>query len=266
MNHRKPKLGQHFLADQEIVDQIITLAALPTNATVVEIGPGLGVLTRALNAAVPDGQVLAIEVDGTLARQVAERVSKRVKIIHQDALRFDYASVAAPYHVVSNLPYQITSPIVHTLISSTNPPETMTLMMQREVAERLTAAPKTRERGLLTIVCEWYGTIEYGFDVPPSAFTPPPAVQSAVVKLSRTQADRPAFGPFLHFLKVGFSQKRRQIHHPLNARFPMLAANLDAILAKADVQRTQRAEELTFDQWVRLYEQVRRLLSDEVTK
>jgi len=256
MNHRKPKLGQHFLADETIVDQIIDLAALSPNATVVEIGPGLGVLTRALNAAVPDGQVLALEVDGGLARAVVERVSKRVKIIHQDALRFDYTSVAAPYNVVSNLPYQITSPILHTLIRSTNPPESMTLMMQREVAERITAKPKTRERGLLTMVCEWYGVAEYGFLVPPSAFTPPPHVESAVIKLTRTSENRPDFEPFLNFLKVGFSQKRRQIHHPLNTRFPMLHDQLDAILAKAGIERTQRAEELTFDQWVILFTEI----------
>ncbi len=280
MNARKkPKLGQHFLIDESVVSQIINLADLPNDATVVEIGPGTGVLTRALNAAVPNGQILAIEVDGTLAFHLRERVSKRVKIIHADALRFDYNSVAKPYHVVSNLPYQITSPILHTLISSANPPETMTLMMQREVAERLLAPPKTRERGLLTMVVAWYGTVESGFDVPPSAFNPPPEVWSTVVRLVRFNHDkippnlplskggvplftkegsgeilaRPPFQPFLNFLKVGFSQKRRQIHHPLVTRFPMLKDQMDQLLGDVGIERTQRAEELTFEQWVKLF-------------
>jgi len=180
---QKPKLGQHFLADEAIVERIIDVATLPKDAMVVEIGPGKGVLTRALNAAVPEGTVLAVEYDFALVEFLREHVSKRVKVVHADALLFDYTAVQAPYHVVSNLPYQITSPILHQLIGSTNPPETMTLMMQREVAERLVAAPHTRERGLLTIIVEWYGLVVHAFDVPPEAFIPPPKVWSSVVRL-----------------------------------------------------------------------------------
>jgi 16S rRNA (adenine1518-N6/adenine1519-N6)-dimethyltransferase len=260
--HSRPKLGQHFLIDPAVVSQIVSAAALPATAIVVEIGPGEGVLTRALSAAVPGGQVLAIEVDGTLAHQLRERVSKRVKVIHADALRFDYVSVANPYHVVSNLPYQITSPILHRLIGAANPPESMTLMVQREVADRLLAQPKTRQRGLLTVVAEWYGSIERCFDVSPEAFRPPPAVWSTVVRLTsphllgRTRGvepRKPPFRAFVNFLKVGFSQKRRQLHHPLGASFPILKPELDAIYESGGIERTMRAEELTFEQWVRLF-------------
>ena len=270
MRHQKPKLGQHFLINEAVVERIIEAARLSKQATVVEIGPGTGVLTRALNAAVPDGLVLGIEFDHDLVEYLREHVSKRVKIIHRDALLYDYAEVARPYHVVSNLPYQITSPILHRLIGSANPPATMTLMMQREVADRLLAPPKTRERGLLTIVAEWYGSVEHCFDVGPEAFDPPPKVWSSVVRLQNSEfggqnsglgSRKPPFQPFLAFLKLGFSQKRRQIHHPLGSAFPMLKAELDQILVAVGVERTQRAEELSFEQWVKLYEQVRERLA-----
>lgn len=262
-NDRRPKLGQHFLIDESVVERIIQSAQLPIDAQVVEIGPGKGILTRALNAAVPDGEVLAIEFDRDLIDFLREHTSKRVKVIHRDALLFDYAEVKSPYHVVSNLPYQITSPILHRLIGSSNPPATMTLMMQREVADRIVALPHTRERGLLTVVVEWYGSVEQVFDVGPEAFSPRPKVWSSVVRLVRADDDRPPFQPFVNFLKIGFSQKRRQIHHPLTAAFPDFRPQLDGILALVGVERTMRAEELSFDQWVRLFNQIsRRLKSD----
>ncbi len=264
--HHRPKLGQHFLIDDQVVQQIIATAQLAEAAFVVEIGPGKGILTRALSAAMPQGTVLAIEYDRELVEYLRAHVSKRVKVIHRDALLFDYTTVKSPYRVVSNLPYQITSPILHRLIGSLNPPETMTVMVQREVAERLLAPPATRERGLLTIVAEWYGSIERCFDVSPEAFNPPPKVWSSVIRLVRYDLSastrgveagtRPPFQLFVNFLKIGFSQKRRQLHHPLGSAFPMLKQELDAIFAMAGVERIQRAEELTFTQWVTLFEQV----------
>ena len=262
-NYSRPKLGQHFLNDDQVVQNIVALANLQPDSNVVEIGPGEGVLTRALSAVVTDGLILAIELDGTLAFNLREKVSKRVKILHADAVRFDYETVVKPYHVVSNLPYQVTSPVLHALAGSKNPPESMTLMMQREVADRLLATPKHRERGLLTVVAEWYGTVTKGFDVPPTAFNPPPKVWSTVVRLERSHDERPPFDQFLKFLRVGFSQKRRQIHHPFLARFPMLKPNFDELLAQSGVERTQRAEELSFDQWVALFNIVFKYLTNE---
>lgn len=169
------------------------------------------------------------------------------------------------YKVVSNLPYNITSPVIRKFIDSDNPPSVMVLMVQKEVAKRICAKPGTRQRGLLTVIVEYFGKAEIIEIVPRTSFYPVPDVDSAIIRIKEqgVRTKKINYKSFLNTIKIGFSQKRRQIHHALKAGLHLSKDKVLEILNKAKIDPTKRAEELDLDSWVRLKEQIVQILDKQ---
>jgi 16S rRNA (adenine1518-N6/adenine1519-N6)-dimethyltransferase len=249
---QKPKLGQNFLEDPEAIDRIVAALGDLSGRTVVEIGPGRGALTSALAARA--GRVVAIELDRDFVAGLRGQFdAERVIIVEQDVLQFDFAAAAAEagasLRVVGNLPFYITSPILLKLAANHAALDVAVLMTQREVAERVTAAPGSRDYGLLSVTVQMYGPAQQLFTLPPSAFSPPPKVHSTVFRWRFA----PRFTElgvnedgFLRFLRQAFAQKRKTLANNLRAAglAPAVAA---AALASAGIAAQARAEAVPID-------------------
>lgn len=262
----KPKLGQNFLRDAQAIQRIAAALGDISTRTVVEIGPGKGAISELL--APKAHRFVAIELDRELAwvlqeRYLPEKGFPRVTVTRQDVLQFDFAALAKdsaqPLLVAGNLPYYITSPILLRLASQASALQTAILMVQREVADRVTAQPGTREYGLLTVTLQLYGTTEQLFTLPPSAFVPPPEVHSTVFRwnfaprfseLRLVQATDEA--PFITFLKQSFAQKRKTLSNNLRAA-KLASAQVAAALEVSKIPAQARAETLTLEQFADLW-------------
>jgi 16S rRNA (adenine1518-N6/adenine1519-N6)-dimethyltransferase len=243
----KPKLGQNFLVGGQAAQRIVAALGEIAGRTVVEIGPGQGAITESLAARAK--HVVAVELDGELASGLRERFkAARVTVVEQDVLRFDFAAAAAQFgerlRVAGNLPYAITSPIVLKLAASHAALDLAVLMVQREVAERMTATPGTRDYGLLSVTMQMYGPVEQLFTLPPSAFSPPPKVHSTVFRWRFA----PRFAElgveeasFLRFVRQIFAQKRKTLMNNLRAAGVATDA-ATAALAAAGIDQRMRAE------------------------
>uniref|UniRef100_E6PZJ1 Ribosomal RNA adenine methylase transferase N-terminal domain-containing protein n=1 Tax=mine drainage metagenome TaxID=410659 RepID=E6PZJ1_9ZZZZ len=258
----KSKLGQNFLRDQAAIERIINALGDLTGRTVVEIGPGQGAITAAL--ARRAARLIAVELDTALANALRKRFANQqtpaaVTILQQDVLAFDFAAAARearePLLVVGNLPYYITSPILLRLARNAGTIDRAVLMVQREVAQRVTAEPGSRDYGLLTATCALYGTAEELFTLPPEAFSPPPKVYSTVFRWSFA----PQFAalgipeaPFLAFLKQVFAQKRKTLSNNLRAAgfSPETIADAER---SASIPAHARAESLPINQLAQLW-------------
>jgi 16S rRNA (adenine1518-N6/adenine1519-N6)-dimethyltransferase len=223
----KPKLGQNFLRDPKAIDRIVAALGDIRSRAVVEIGPGKGAITDLLAPKVR--HLTAIELDRELAwylqeRFLPEKGFPNVNIARQDVLQFDFAAAQAqadqPLVVVGNLPYYITSLILLHLASYAASIDKAVLMVQREVADRVTAKPGSRDYGLLSVTLQLYGSTEQLFTLPPEAFNPPPEVHSTVFRWSfapRFEALGIEEAPFISFLKQSFAQKRKTLSNNLRA-------------------------------------------------
>ncbi len=255
-------LGQHFLIDELILHDIAEAAALTPDDVVLEIGAGPGGLTEEL--AKRGATVVAVEIDEELAGHTRARLAAydRLHVLAADILDFapsellEEAGVAAPYVAVGNLPYYITQPIVRRLLESEPAPGRIVVLVQREVAHRMVGGPG--RESLLSLSVKVYGVPRLLFDVPATAFWPPPKVQSAVVEITRL--DRPAvdFSPedlavFFHLLRAGFAQPRKQIHNVFTEELGLEPQQLGRVLAAAGIDRTSRAQHLDLADWERLY-------------
>jgi len=227
--HRRPKLGQHFLHDPRYRARILEALPLEAGDVVFEIGPGRGAMTALLAGHVR--KVIAIEIDRVLAQglQGDFREDSRVEIILADVLNVDFTALCrqegiAQGFVFGNLPYYITSPILHHLFAQRDSIRAMGLLMQQEVAERLTAAPGTRDYGYLTIAAQIYSQPQIVLTVPPGAFSPAPKVQSALVtfgmKPDFKRWPRETREEFLQFVKRCFGQKRKNLLNNLASVYP----------------------------------------------
>lgn len=247
----KKSYGQHFLVEPEYLNTIIESAQVSSGQTIVEVGPGLGSLTRELSLKNPTGLVLAIEADWKLVDVLRNQIGqkKNVKIVHENALTFDWATIEGRYQIIANLPYNVASPLLHTwLIKTPNPPERVTVMIQREVAERLIASAGTRTRGLPTVMVELAGQAKIVTEIPPTAFFPPPKVNSAIIdiKLNKKQGDELAI---LKIAKAGFSNKRRTLENSLSGSLRLPKETVRDILKEANIDSKYRAEDLSVVQW-----------------
>jgi 16S rRNA (adenine1518-N6/adenine1519-N6)-dimethyltransferase len=254
----KKSCGQNFLVDKKVLDKVIKAANLSSSDSVLEIGPGLGVLTEEL--AQKAKLVLTIEKDYKLVEWLRKyfKGRKNVKIIHGDVLTYDLQTIDCIYKVVANLPYNITSPVIRKLLESKNRPSEMILMMQKEVANRLTAKPGSSDRGILTVMIELYGSAEIIDYVNGKSFFPIPDVDSAIIKIVVEEADKSINDPasFMRLVKIGFSQKRRQIHHPLASGLHLSRPEILDILKKAEIMPNLRAEDLKIENWIKLYNKI----------
>ena len=258
----KPKLGQNFLNDTEAIQRIAASLGDLSGRTVVEIGPGAGAITGALAARA--AHLLAIELDADLAAHLRSEFppdrAPKVTVIHQDVLKFDFAAACTAagerLPVVGNLPYGITSQIVLKLAASHASLDRAILMVQREVADRITARPGSRDYGLLSVTAQMYGPAENLFTLPPSAFTPPPDVHSTVFRW-RFEPRFAALGveeaSFLPFVRQLFAQKRKTLANNLRAA-GISTAQIAAALAHASISPQARSEQLPIESMAALWQ------------
>ncbi|HUX27186.1 MAG TPA: 16S rRNA (adenine(1518)-N(6)/adenine(1519)-N(6))-dimethyltransferase RsmA [Terracidiphilus sp.] len=254
----RSKLGQNFLHDPQAVQRIVAALGPCDGRTVVEIGPGRGAITRPLAARC--AHLLAIELDPELAAHLRTDVpAENLTVLTQDVLQFNFEAASAqagsPLLVAGNLPYYITSPILLHLAAAHASLERAVLMVQREVADRVTARPGSRDNGLLSVTAQLYGPVEPLFTLPPDAFSPPPKVHSAVFRWRFA----PRFAqlavperPFLAFLRQVFAQKRKTLANNLRAAHfdsPAIAA----ALAHAGIPAQARAETLPLEAFAALW-------------
>ena len=250
----KKSLGQNFLLDLNLTSKVARTAGDLSQATVIEVGPGPGGLTRALlmNGA---RRVVAIERDERCLAALAEvsaHYPGRLEVIPGDALKTDFAALAdgGPVRIVANLPYNIgTELLVRWLTVPSWPPfyASMTLMFQREVAERIVAAPATANYGRLGVLAGWRTQAKIAFDVPPQAFTPPPKVTSSVVHLVPRESPLPADVKKLgRVTEAAFGQRRKMLRQSLKS------LGGERLLEATDIDGTRRAETLSVDEFVRL--------------
>ena len=242
-------LGQNFLVDGNILGILIEHANLRHDETVLEIGPGLGVLTVELIARAR--RVVAVEKDPRLCRYLREYVDG-IELLEGDAVevlgRPDF-HVAAPYKVVSNLPYSISTPILERLVEREDKPRAMILTVQREVAHRLAATPHHKDYSALSVFTQLRYHVTIAHVVSPQCFYPAPQVDSAIVVLDRRdpRVKLRAKAPFHDVVRAGFSQRRKTLHKLL-----VPFGDADKAFAAASVAPTARAEELAVEQWIML--------------
>ena len=252
----KKSLGQHFLVSQRVLDEIIEAAEITKEDTIFEIGPGTGNLTHKLLLS-PAKEIIAVEKDDELyQRLLGEFKSKRLKLIHSDALVLIPNLIASPpFKVVANLPYNIAAPAIISLLSvCPTLPSSMVLMLQKEVAERIICPAGNSNRGLLTVFIELFGRAEIVTRVLKHHFSPPPQVDSAVVKISGIQ--KLSFPPeaAIRVLKAAFAGKRKKIKNSLFSTFQIPPNEAQKIAKKCGFGLDQRPEELNIDQWRALIE------------
>ncbi|MGH6932164.1 MAG: 16S rRNA (adenine(1518)-N(6)/adenine(1519)-N(6))-dimethyltransferase RsmA [Dongiaceae bacterium] len=238
-------LGQHFLLDLNLIDRIARAAGDLTRHTVIEIGPGPGGLTRALLSAGAK-QVIAIERDQRCAPAIAELAAAypgRLELVMADALDIDVASLGRPPRkIVANLPYNIATALLLRWLPDARAFESLTLMFQKEVADRLTAAPRGKDYGRLSVLVRWLAEVERSFDISPRAFTPPPKVTSTVVRIvPRPSPLHPAVMATLEQVTAAaFGQRRKMLRQSLRS----LGVDPMPLLTRAEIPGTARAEEL----------------------
>ena len=257
----RSSMSQNFLVDPDVLEAILAEAAPGPGSRVLEIGPGLGILTRGLLDA--GAAVTAVELDRGLAAFLSEDLAEplaagRLMIIQDDALDQDLNRlVGPPYDVVANLPYHITSPILHRLLGQTPRPRRLVLMVQREVAERIAAPPG--QMSYLSVFVQYHARIEIALTVPPAAFEPSPAVDSAVVALepypdddrlpTAEDEDR-----LWRVVQAAFRERRKMLHNVLTRQLPLEPARVDKALAAAGIAPDRRPQTLAVGEWLRLVE------------
>jgi 16S rRNA (adenine1518-N6/adenine1519-N6)-dimethyltransferase len=269
----KPKLGQHFLVSGDFARQMVDALGDVSQNTVLEIGPGRGVLTSLLAKRVR--RLIAVELDRVLAAQLRLRFGmfSNVEVIEADILSIDFDSLFGPkpglrrpgiefqpepVKVIGNLPYYITSDILLRLFEYSKYFETLVILVQREVADRIAARPGSRDYGLLSATAQLNARVEKLFTLPPGAFAPPPKVHSTALRLTmapRQEELRVAGDGFINFLKLSFGQKRKTLWNNLKSNYP--EPHLRAALAAARVKPAARAETLSLEQSAALFRALR---------
>ncbi|NOX62311.1 MAG: ribosomal RNA small subunit methyltransferase A [Chloroflexi bacterium] len=258
-------LGQHYLTDPNILRAIVDAAELPEDAVVIEVGPGPGTLTAALLPRV--GRLIAIELDDALAPLLAEhfRDQPHFHLIHGDALKIaprdalEQTGGLAPYYVVANLPYYISAALLRHYLEADPRPERMVVTVQLDVARRIAARPP--QMSLLAVAVQVYAEPRIVRRLPPGAFTPPPKVHSAVLRLDPLPEPRIATEErdrFFAVVRAGFGQKRKTLRNSLAAGLGLSSDRLEAAFAAVGVRPSQRAQELGVSQWVALARALRR--------
>lgn len=245
-------LGQNFLQDPYAIEKIVAAAEIRPTDAVLEIGPGLGALTRHLAAAA--GQVAAVELDGRLILVLQEVLIgyTNVKIVRGDVLKLPLAEIvpATDYLVVANIPYYITSSLLRRLLETTPRPRRVVLTVQKEVAERICAGPG--DMSLLALSVQVYGTPRVVATIPAGAFYPAPKVDSAVVRIDLSPAPFIPYSlldTFFALAKAGFSQKRKTLRNSLSAGLRKSPAEAESLLRAAGIDPMRRAETLSLEEW-----------------
>jgi len=266
METPKKSLGQHWLHDEATLNYICDRSNLSQGETVLEIGPGTGTLTKKLLAR--GAHVVAVEKDKTLAKNLSHYTSpiskvepwkRRLEVAAADILGFDLSQLPKGYKVVANIPYYLTSNLLRVLSESTNPPNLMVLLVQKEVAQRIAAGPG--QMSILSVSVQLYYEPELGKVVPAKLFAPPPKVDSQVVILRRLPATRIILvanevDKFMQVVKAGFSERRKKLRSSLSSGLGVSKEQADELLKRAVIAPDARAQELSLNQWYKLSELV----------
>ncbi len=254
-NKTKKSLGQHWLFDKPTLQTIVDTAGINADEAILEIGPGRGSLTELL--AQKAKQVFAIEKDTDLISGLKTifALQKNVQIIEDDILGFNLTKLPKDYKVVANIPYYLTSALIRTLLESTNPPSSMTLLIQKEVAQSIVAEPG--QMSVLAISVQLYARPQIISIVTKDKFHPPPKVDSAIISIVRQNKLTIDVNPakFMRLVKAGFSQKRKTLRNSLSGGLHISGAEAEALLTSAKIAFTTRAQELSLSQWKNLYDQ-----------
>lgn len=243
--------GQNFLVDRAVQRRIASAAALPPGATVIEIGAGTGNLTEALLA--HDLHVIAVEIEDVLVARLRDRFRDRaqVQIVPGDARRLDLRELAGgPFHVVANLPYSVGTRLVVSFVSAAQPPRSLTVLLQREVARRLTATPG--DMALLSVMVQSYARTRRMFDVPPEAFRPRPKVISSLVRidpLRRPELDIAASQARIAMARHAFAQTRKKMRNSLAAGLGRREPEVGAALEAVGIDPGRRPQTLALGEW-----------------
>ncbi|HEX2752049.1 MAG TPA: 16S rRNA (adenine(1518)-N(6)/adenine(1519)-N(6))-dimethyltransferase RsmA [Alphaproteobacteria bacterium] len=260
----KKSLGQNFLLDLNLTARIARAAGDLAGFNVIEIGPGPGGLTRGLlytNAK----KIFAVERDDRCVAALQSLVvaaNGRLELIAEDALKIDYDALCpAPRAIVANLPYNIATVLLLDWLEQAHLFEHFTLMFQKEVAERLTATPRTKEYGRLSVITQWLCTVEKKLELPPSAFTPPPKVNSTVVHITphKNRHDAFSFNTMEKLTGAAFGQRRKMLRQSLKG------LNVDhmRLITEAEITETARAEEIDIAGFIRMATVLEKLLAEK---
>ena len=269
----KPKMGQHFLASEDVAARVVDTLGDVSQSTVLEIGPGRGIMTALLARLAR--RLIAVELDRVLAAQLRLKfgMTRNVEIIEADILAIDFDSLFGPkpglsqpgielkpepVTVVGNLPYYITSDILLRLFEFSKYFGSIVIMVQREVADRIAAEPGGRDYGMLSATAQLYARVEKLFTLPPGAFVPPPKVHSTVLRLTIDPQQEKlgvAGDGFIDFLRLSFGQKRKTLWNNLKLKYD--GAELKRALAEAKVKATARAETLSLEESAAVYRALR---------
>ncbi len=257
------KFGQNFLIDTHVLEKIIAAAGVTKDDMVLEIGPGIGTMTQYLAEAA--GHVVAVEIDANLIPILEETLKDydNITIINDDILKVDMGALADRYNggrpikVVANLPYYITTPIIMGLFEGNVPIDNITVMVQKEVADRMQVGPGSKDYGALSLAVQYYAEPYIVANVPPNCFIPRPNVGSAVIRLTRHQAppvevEDPAL--MFRLIRASFNQRRKTLQNGLNnsPEIPYSKDQIAEAIACLGVSPTVRGEMLTLEQFARL--------------
>jgi 16S rRNA (adenine1518-N6/adenine1519-N6)-dimethyltransferase len=252
---KRKKLGQHFLTDPSITERIVDESGVTPDGRVLEIGPGRGILTRALLHA--GAVVHAVELDAELYARLAEdtRGEENLTLERGNALRFDFGSFEAPYAIVSNLPYSVATALLKKFIENARFISSMTLMVQAEVGERITAKPGGAHYGSFSVYAGYHLETSYLFTVPPDAFRPRPKVNSAVIRLvprKTPPVELDDEDEFFRFVHTAFTHRRKTMRNNLKKLWQG-PEPVEDVLLKAGINPTARPEEVSLEKFAGLY-------------
>ena len=249
----KKSFGQNWLRDEYVLDEIIKSYEIKSDDYVLEVGPGLGTLTKKL---VETGaNITAVEADKDLLPRLGNifQGKSNFELIEGDILKFDLSKLAKDYKVVANIPYYLTSNLLRTLLESNNPPSMMVLLVQKEVAQRIMAKPG--QMSVLAFSVQYYAEPQYVLDVSKELFDPVPKVDSAVIKIVRRKD--PVFEAdtkkLFRLVKSGFGEKRKMLRNSFAGGLGLESDIVERLLNDAVINPTARAQELSLEDWSRLY-------------
>jgi len=259
-------LGQNFLMDKNIIDKIIEKSFIGKNDLVIEIGPGIGVLTAA--AAEEAGKVIAIEIDRNLIPVLQDTLHEyqNIEIRNSDILKTDLHEIlkqnreingqkVEAVRIIGNLPYYITTPIIMRILEDRVPADSITIMLQKEVADRIKAGPGTKTYGALSLAVQYYCTITHVINAPKEIFVPQPKVDSAVIRLD-IRKEKPialqSEEAFFAVIKAGFGQRRKTLLNSLTGIYGMTKEDISAVMNEAGIDSGRRAETLSMEEFALL--------------
>lgn len=258
--HGRP-LGQHFLFDKDILNRTADTAGLSAGDFVLEVGPGLGTLTECLAARA--AKVVAVELDAAFAERFGARTAGfgNVALVSGDILKIDIEELwrkqldGRPFKIVANLPYYITTPIIMRFLESGLPVQSLTVMVQKEVADRLVSPPGSREYGAISVAVQYRTVARKSFNVPAGAFTPPPRVESAVLQLDvreKPAVDVADESMFRKVVKGCFSSRRKTLKNNISSTFGVGGEEAARILEACGISPGERAERLGLNEFAKL--------------